>query len=521
MAQSSRCLLSPDAADRLRAYAEARVGAGDMIGVTAAVTDLAGAETVIAAGCADAAGTPLRPGHLLQIGSISKSFAAICALQLEAEGALSLDDELVRHLPWFRVGKGGGPITLRHLLMHRSGLPTGSDPAPSSAALIGELARAETEWAPGERFWYSNVGYDAVGMALEAVTGEGFPQIVRRRVLEPLGMTASAAHIAPQHRERLADGFEPLHPDRPRHPGSPLATAPFTVSEGASGSIVSTASDMARYVRHLLGSGPVGFDRMIDGLPDDEGSPYGLGVWITERNGHRIVGHSGGMVGYVAQMLCDMDAGLGVISLANGPGGARLVAEHALDLARAEHEGAALPDPPASGAADLRPYAGRYGPVTVTAAGIEANGRSGGLAEHAPDEYTTDHPDLAESFVRFGRGEDGRVDHVILADSWYPADSSTGPREFPHPPEWEGYPGVYRSHNPWVPAMRVTLSRASLGAEPSGYGHKPLTPHPSGGFAWTAGEVRLPERMHFSELVDGRAQRLEWGGCLLCRAART
>ncbi|HET7171830.1 MAG TPA: serine hydrolase domain-containing protein [Gaiellales bacterium] len=513
-------LLSPDAADRLRAHAEARIGAGDMMGVAAAVTDVAGAETVITAGCADAAGSPLRPGHLLQIGSISKSFAAICALQLEAEGALSLDDELVRHLPWFRVGKGRGPITLRHLLMHRSGLPTGSDPAPSSAALIGEMARAETEWAPGERFWYSNVGYDAVGMALEAVTGEGFPQIIRRRVLDPLGMAASAAHIAPQHRERLADGFEPLHPDRPRHPGSPLATAPFTVSEGASGSIVSTASDMARYVRHLLGSGPVGFDRMIAGLPDDEGSPYGLGVWITERKGHRIVGHSGGMVGYVAQMLCDMDAGLGVISLANGPGGARTVAEYALDLARAEHEGADLPDPPADGAADLTPYHGTYGPVTVTAAGIEANGRSGGLAEHATDEYTTDHPDLTESFVRFGRGGDGRVDHVILADSWYPADSSTGPREFPHPPEWEGYPGVYRSHNPWLAAVRVTLSRGSLGAEPSGHGHKPLTPHPSGGFAWTAGEVRLPERMHFSEVVDGRAQRLEWGGCLLCRAAR-
>jgi hypothetical protein len=98
---------------------------------------------------------------------------------------------------------------------------------------------------------------------------------------------------------------------------------------------------------------------MIAGLPDDEGSPYGLGVWITDRDGHQIVGHSGGMVGYVAQMLCDMDAGIGVIALANGPGGARTVAEYALDLARAASEGAALPDPPADAAADLMPYVGR------------------------------------------------------------------------------------------------------------------------------------------------------------------
>jgi hypothetical protein len=396
----------------------------------------------------------------------------------------------------------------------------GTEPTPSSAALIGELVRAETEWEPGERFWYSNVGYDAIGMALEAATGEAFPRIVRRRVLDPLGMGASAAHIAPQHRERMADGFEALHPDRPWHPGSPLATAPFTVSEGAAGSIVSTASDMARYVRHLLARGPTGFDRMLEALPDDEGSPYGLGVWIADRDGHRIVGHSGGMVGYVAQMLCDMDAGVGVIALANGPSGARTVAEYGLDLARAEREGAELPDPTRDGPVDLTPYLGTYGPVTVTPQGIQANGRSGRLAEHAADEYTTDHPDLVESFVRFGRAADGRVDHVVLGDSLHPADYNTGPTEFPHPPEWDAHPGVYRSHNPWLPAVRVTLTRGVLGAEPSGYGHKPLAPHPSGGFAWMAGEVRLPERLHFSELVDGHTQRLEWGGCLLSRAAR-
>jgi hypothetical protein len=215
-----------------------------------------------------------------------------------------------------------------------------------------------------------------------------------------------------------------------------------------------------------------------------------------------------------------MDAGIGVIALANGPSGARTVAEYGLDLARAEREGADLPDPAGNGPVDLTPYLGTYGPVTVTPERIQANGRSGRLAEHAADEYTTDHPDLVESFVRFGRAADGRVDHVVLGDSWHPADSYTGPTEFPHPPEWDAHPGVYRSHNPWLPAVRVTLTRGVLGAEPSGYGHMPLAPHPSGGFAWMAGDIRLPERLHFSELVDGRTQRLEWGGCLLCRAAR-
>ena len=512
-------LLSSDAAERARAHAEARISALDTRGLAVAVTDRTGNETILVAGSADMAGTPLGPDHRFQIGSISKSFAVICALQLEAEGALALDDPLVTHLPWFQVGGGHGTITLRHLLMHRSGLPLGSDPGPSSLGLVADLAGAETEWEPGTRFWYSNVGYDAAGFALEAVTGIPFPELVRRRVLAPLGMHDSLAHIHPEDRCHLADGHESVRPDIPWHPGVPLATSPFAPSEGASGSIVSTAADMARYVRHLLGRRPTGFDRMIAGLPDDEGSPYGLGVWITDRDGHQIVGHSGGMVGYVAQMLCDMDAGIGVIALANGPGGARTVAEYALDLARAASEGAALPDPPADAAADLMPYVGTYGPVAVTAAGIEANGRTGGLAEHATDEYTTDHPDLAGSFVRFGRSEGGRVDHVILGDTWHPADSYAGPTTFPHPPDWDAFPGLYRSHNPWLPAMRVTVCRGVLGAEPSGYGHKPLAPHPNGGFAWMTAEGRLPERLRFSQVIEGRAQRVEWGGSVLHRAA--
>jgi CubicO group peptidase (beta-lactamase class C family) len=515
-------LLSSDAAERLRMHAQSRIGAGDAPGIAVAVTGRDGAESLLAVGNADLAGTPLGPDHRFEIGSISKSFAAICALQLEIEGALSLDDRLVEHLPWFRVGGGHGPITLRHLLMHRSGLPLGADPGPSSPAHIAELADAETEWEPGSRFWYSNVGYDTLGYALELRAGLPLPEIIRRRVLEPLGMHASRAHIDAEDRCLLADGHERLHPQLPRHPShSLLATASFTVSEGASGSIVSTPADMARYVRHLLGRRPVGFDRMIEGLPDDEGIPYGLGLAITDRGGHQVVGHSGGMVGYVAQMLCDMDAGVGAIALSNGPAGARTVAEYALDLARAEHEGADLPDAPGDPAVDLSAYAGRYGPVTVSASGIEAGRLDGTLFEHAADTYSTDHPELCGTFIRFGRSAGERVDHLIAGDDWYPAATYAGPTEFAHPSEWEAYPGLYRSHNPWLPVVRITLCRGELAAEQPDFGHMPLVPHPTGGFAWTTPDGPLPERFRFDTLVDRRAQRLDVGGCRLYRAMRS
>jgi CubicO group peptidase (beta-lactamase class C family) len=230
-------LLTSEALDRLCEHAGGRIDAGHTPGVAVAVTSRDGAESVLAVGHADIAGTPLRPDHAFQIGSISKSFAAICALQLEAEGVLSLDDAVADHLPWFSIGGGHGPIGLRHLLMHRSGLPVGADPGPSSPALVAELAAAETEWQPGERFWYSNIGYDTLGFALEARPGLPFPQLVRRRVLEPLGMHSSVAHIAAGDRRLLADGHEgstrscrgippsALRQRRLRHPREPRAAS--------------------------------------------------------------------------------------------------------------------------------------------------------------------------------------------------------------------------------------------------------------------------------------------------------
>jgi len=227
------------------------------------------------------------------------------------------------------------------------------------------------------------------------------------------------------------------------------------------------------------------------------------------------------MVGYVAQMLCDMDAGVGAIVLSNGPSGASSVADYALDLARAEVERSALPDPPAAEASDPGDGAGRYGPVTIDSTGIHAFGRDGSLHKLAPDLYATDHPDLCHTYIRYGRSAAGRIDHLVTGDAWHPGEGYAGQDEFPHPAEWTAYPGLYRSHNPWLPALRITLCRGELALEQSSYGRMRLESQPGGGFAVTTPEGRLPERLRFSMLVGGLAQRVETGGCVLYRAARS
>ena len=182
------------------------------------------------------AGTPLGPDHRFQIGSISKSFAVICALQLEAEGALALDDPLVTHLPWFQVGGGHGTITLRHLLMHRSGLPLGSDPGPSSLGLVADLA--------GRR---DRVGARHPVLVLERRVRRGsdsrsrpsrayrFPSSCDGACSSRSACTTRLRTSHPEDRCHLADGHESVRPDIPWHPGVPLATSPFAPSEGASG----------------------------------------------------------------------------------------------------------------------------------------------------------------------------------------------------------------------------------------------------------------------------------------------
>ena len=389
--------------------------------------------------------------------------------------------------------------------MHRSGLPMGNDPGPSSLGLVAELAAAETEWEPGTRFWYSNIGYDALGFALEARAGLPFPELLRRRVLEPLGMHESVANIAAADRSRLADGHDGLHPDMPWHPGFGLVTAPFAPSEGASGSILSTAGDMARYVRHLLARGPCGFDRMIDGVPDDEGEPYGFGLRVTQRDGHTVVAHSGGMVGYVAQMLCDMDDEVGAIALTNGPAGATTVAEYALDLARAQKAQAASADPPADGRstsasepavrADHR-RRGRH----------RARGATGISA--SPSTTLQDRPPrLCADFVRFGRSAGGRVDHSSSGDDWYPA-RGTPARRVPAPARMGAYPA---STARTTRGFRRCASRSAGASWPGAVGLRPhaARPHPTGGFARTTPEGRLPERLQVRQ--RGRRPRTAAG----------
>jgi CubicO group peptidase (beta-lactamase class C family) len=124
--------------------------------------------------------------------SISKLFTAVVIMQLRDEGRLALQDPLSKYVPEF----AGSPILLEHLLTHTSGLrdrqrAAGRSTAVQVDAYIHQLSRQRLANAPGAKWVYADAGFNLLGRVIETVTGQAFAQVMRHRVLEPLGMTGS------------------------------------------------------------------------------------------------------------------------------------------------------------------------------------------------------------------------------------------------------------------------------------------------------------------------------------------
>ncbi len=307
-------------------------------GFALAVTDPEDVLGVVVRGLADvAASAPVRPETRFQIGSISKSFAGIVAMQEVEAGRLALDVSINELVPWLGLAEPFGPITLHHLMTHTSGLPIGTEESPTGPGALSILRTLEPTMPPGERFWYSNDGWKLVGAVLERLTGTPMDELLRERILVPLGMTSTEGAITNETRMNLAVGYEPMFDDRPPHLGHPLAPARWIVSGTADGSIVSNVLDMSAYARMLLGGGSTlvdghertvlsleGFDRFVEPrvLMDEPGRPqgerYGYGLWTLVADGRTFALHSGGMVGYTALLMIDVDTGIAAIALQNG-----------------------------------------------------------------------------------------------------------------------------------------------------------------------------------------------------------
>src|SRR5215475_20457 len=169
-------------------------------GLTLVLADREGVQRLVTYGFTDPASRGrVKPDELFQIGSISKSFVAVCLLEAREEGKLDLNQPIAAYLPWFRMETSFEPVTPHHLLTHTSGLP-GIPPV----FLSDPSAKHRAVYAPGKLFHYNNMGYAVLGQLLMSLDQATLPAIYRKRVFERLGMTASEPVITLDQRERTA-----------------------------------------------------------------------------------------------------------------------------------------------------------------------------------------------------------------------------------------------------------------------------------------------------------------------------
>ncbi|MEU6573137.1 serine hydrolase domain-containing protein [Streptomyces sp. NPDC046805] len=274
-----------------------------------------------------------------RIGSITKTFTAVLVLRLRDEGVLDLDDPLEKYLP----GTGAGEATIAELLAHTSGLAAES-PAPwwerTPGSLRPELSDVLGEspllHPAGRRHHYSNPGYTLLGALVEELRGAPWEEVLRREVLEPLGLHRTSAQPQAPH----ADGWA-VHPWADALLPEPLEDLDRMAPAGQ---LWSTTGDLARFAVFLAH----GDDRVLSAESTREmrtpaapaeaadvadGSAYGLGLQIQHRHGRLLVGHSGSLPGFLAGLAISVADDVAAVVLVNATSGP-MVSVVAADLVR-------------------------------------------------------------------------------------------------------------------------------------------------------------------------------------------
>jgi D-alanyl-D-alanine carboxypeptidase len=283
------------------------------------VVALAGGRTSTA-GVADLrTGRPMRADDRLRIGSVTKSFTAVVALQLVGEGRLGLDDTVERRLPG--VLPYGDRVTLRQLLEHTSGVP--QDVAtPLMELYHGDPFRL---WTPAETIglirdrpqgtgWsYSSTDFVLIGLMIERATGHSLERELERRIVRPLRLRDTSFPVRTSGMGgRAAHGYSlDFGPDGPV-PGTLRDMTELSPSFAwAGGNGVSTVRAVARFYRALLRGrlvAPRLLQQALAGVETgQDGRRYGFGLKLRDTRYGTLVGHEGDLPGFSIKALSSRD----------------------------------------------------------------------------------------------------------------------------------------------------------------------------------------------------------------------
>jgi CubicO group peptidase (beta-lactamase class C family) len=471
------------------------------------------------------------------IGSISKAFTSIALLQLADEKRFDVHAPIGRYLPWFHIRSKFPEITGHDLMTHTSGLPYYLEDSASSRFAGLALEDFEPTYAPGAHWRYSNTGYQMLGYALEDIEHAQLPDIIKRRVFDPLGMSHSTAIIDDAQRTTMSVSYTRWPYD------GKFVEFPWFEYTAGDGSIVSTVADMSAYTRFYLnkGMGPKGrvlSEQSFAALTKPGLGDYGYGLFIKKQDGHTVISHSGGIAGFNAYIEAHVDEGFALVFLSNAriSDSFRRWVTESVTAAFADR---AAPEPwkgePDRLMSPLSDYVSSYGlasePLASRGTKLQialADGKlvvksAGGdkvLERMGADAFrTVSHDDiLPYVFTRAGDKGDGKVVEVSHGSDWYVT------KDFAEPvmnsaPDYRRLVGHYVFAGPEGPNVRVFVHSGTLMVV-IGWDERlsaeTLTPLPGGVFR-LGDEDFAPERVRFDGLADGHMQRLTIQGVPLYR----
>ncbi len=281
---------------------------------------------------------PVTGATMFPIASITKSFTVTALGTLVDQGRLEWDRPVREYLPGFRMNDpvATDQLTTRDMVTHRSGLPRHDliwySSSFSREQLVDKLRYLESNKPIRSTFQYNNLMFLTAGYLGGKISGSSWEEIVRRGVLEPLGM--SNTRFSSDEARKMPDYSLPY---RKNWKTEDVAEIPFEHwgDVGPAGSMNSSIDDMAKYLAMHINKGKFGGKQILgtnnaeqmqspqmvmQGAPlfaeKSEGS-YGMGLFIETYRGHKHVSHGGNLDGFSLQLSFLPNDGVGVVVLTN------------------------------------------------------------------------------------------------------------------------------------------------------------------------------------------------------------
>jgi len=268
---------------------------------------------------------PLQADMQLRLGSITKQFTAVAILMLAEQGKLSLQDDITRFVPDYPTK--GKSITIHQLLQHKSGIHnytamrsfwSVAHKDMSVAQMIDFFKNEPLDYAPGERWAYSNSGYFLLGAVIEKASGMRYADFIAQNIFEPLGMVDTAYEGAERSAKRRIPGYRGGF-----FSGYSLADQISMSLPYAAGALVSTVDDLARWDAAISAGKLLTAESWKQAftpctLPDAAACNYGFGWTIGKLRGHQEVAHGGDIPGFNGYVIRLPDDKVFVAVLSNG-----------------------------------------------------------------------------------------------------------------------------------------------------------------------------------------------------------